>query len=248
MHDLPAPPAPHANFQPPFTHPPVPSSLAQFSSPQTSTSSTATLPPSSAQSLPQTMASVSANDLVTGQSSQPAPSQGAAAPPQPGAQAQSQGQAGAREKARVSTLLDINSTLLQEVVNLQSAGKAGGPPPAQSQDGNSSSMPDQSSQANKSPAQKPSPEYIECMRRLQANLAYLAAIADRTKKSGGATPSAPAIMTPPPKMPALNDLYAKLAELFPRSGTGAGGTPQPNLPAMQDNGNPSPSPGAEPMV
>ena len=28
----------------------------------------------------------------------------------------------------------------------------------------------------------PSPEYVECMRRLQANLSYLAAIADAKKK------------------------------------------------------------------
>lgn len=34
----------------------------------------------------------------------------------------------AREKARVSVLLEINSYLLQEVVSLQAQGRAGGPP------------------------------------------------------------------------------------------------------------------------
>jgi hypothetical protein len=244
MHDLPA--GPHANFSAPFAQPPAPTALGQFSSPQNSAgTSTSHLPRSSAHSLPQNMASVPANDLATGPpkpSHQPSSSQG-------GAQTPAQAQAAAREKARVSTLLEINSMLLQEVVNLQTAGKAGAPPAQQgAQDGSASSTPDQSSEGNKNPAQKPSPEYIECMRRLQANLAYLAAIADRTKKSGGMAPSSPAIMTPPPNIPSMNEVYGKLSGLFPRTGASAGGTPQPNPQAMQDNGNPSPSPGAESAV
>ena len=134
-----------------------------------------------------------------------------------------------QEKARVSTLLEINSLLLQEVVNLQNAGKAGTP----AQQGQEST--DQSD-ANKSPAQKPSPEYFECMRRLQANLGYLATIADRAKKSGGVPPPAPSITTPPPNMPALNGPYARLSELCPKGSQG--GTPQPN---SQGNGKSSPS-------
>ncbi|RJE26960.1 hypothetical protein PHISCL_00661 [Aspergillus sclerotialis] len=186
------------------------------------------------------MTSVSANNAAPAQqrpSHQPSASQGGT---QTGAQS-------AREKARVSILLDINSMLLQEVVNLQAAGKSGGPPPQQgSQDGNSSTDP--SSEAPKSPAQKPSPEYIECMRRLQANLAYLAAIADRAKKSGSVPPAAPAIMTPPPNMPSMNEIYSKLNDLFPRNTTSATGTPQPSPQGLQGNGKPSPSPGAESMV
>ncbi|KAJ5448600.1 hypothetical protein N7445_003421 [Penicillium cf. griseofulvum] len=149
------------------------------------------------------------------------------------AQAQAQAQFAAREKARVTALLDINSALLQEVVNLQAAGKAG---PASNPDTNSpaSEQPD-ASKLN----QKPSPEYIECMRRLQANLAYLATIADRAKKAGGVVPQMPAIMTPPPNLPAVNELYARLNELFSRSAKAS--TPQrPSPPSMQGNGGPSP--------
>ncbi|RMJ26945.1 hypothetical protein PHISP_02194 [Aspergillus sp. HF37] len=237
---------PHANFSAPFAQPPAPTAVGQFSSPQTSAAtSTSHPPPSAAHSLPQNMASVPANnDMPTGP---PRPSHQSSSS-QGGAQTPAQAQAAAREKARVSTLLEINSMLLQEVVNLQTAGKAGAPPAQQGSHDASSSTPDQSSEGNKNPAQKPSPEYIECMRRLQANLAYLAAIADRTKKSGGVAPSSPAIMTPPPNIPWMNEVYGKLSDLFLRTGAAAGGTPQPNPQAMQDNGNPSPSPGAESAV
>lgn len=104
----------------------------------------------------------------------------------------------AREKARVSVLLEINSYLLQEVVSLQAQGRAGGPPtslPQQSPTqelsaGSPASVTDPSNPLNNSPfdppkptgAKPPSQEYVECMRRLQANLAYLAAIADAKKK------------------------------------------------------------------
>lgn len=40
-------------------------------------------------------------------------------------------------------------------------------------------------------------EYVECMRRLQSNLAYLAAIADRSHKPSSQIPAHPAIMTAP---------------------------------------------------
>ena len=39
------------------------------------------------------------------------------------------------------------------------------------------------------------------MRRLQANLAYLAAIADKSHKPGAQAPTHPAILTPPPLVP-----------------------------------------------
>lgn len=155
-----------------------------------------------------------------------------------GPSAAAQAQAAAREKARISTLLDINSALLQEVVNLQAAGKAGGPPappgsqqnsPTQEQQAASpvsSADQNHANDASKPPAQKPSQEYIECMRRLQANLAYLATIADRAKKSSGVIPAAPAILTPPPNLPSLNEMYAKLNELFPGPHRGPPTTPQ----------------------
>ncbi|KMU90105.1 hypothetical protein CIHG_07915 [Coccidioides immitis H538.4] len=134
----------------------------------------------------------------------------------------------AREKARVTTLLDINSALLQEVVNLQSAGKTGGSnqpanPSTQEQSGAHSPADPAVAQSQNSgpqaakPGGKSTQEYVDCMRRLQANLAYLATIADRAKKSGVAAPLAPAIMTPPPSMPGLNAIYAQLNELFPEA-------------------------------
>lgn len=139
----------------------------------------------------------------------------------------------------MTTLLNINSALLEEVVNLQAAGKAAAVP---SQDANTSPTAEQATDPPKGTAQKPSQEYIECMRRLQANLAYLASIADRAKKSSGLGLTAPAIMTPPPNLPGVNELYSKLNELFPRAGKGASGTPQAKSPqTTQGNGQPSES-------
>ncbi|RPB20637.1 hypothetical protein L211DRAFT_743845, partial [Terfezia boudieri ATCC MYA-4762] len=54
-----------------------------------------------------------------------------------------------------------------------------------------------------------------CMRRLQANLAYLAAVADGSRKPGAPIPQSPAILVPPPDMPSLAAPYKKLQELFP---------------------------------
>ncbi|KAI9932629.1 hypothetical protein ASPWEDRAFT_166284 [Aspergillus wentii DTO 134E9] len=240
------PSGPHANFSaPPFAQPPVPTTMSQFLPPQgTSTSS---IPTTAAHAFPQNMASVSANNMLPAQQRpvqlQQPPQPQPQAQPQPNpAQAEPQGPAAAREKARVATLLDINSMLLEEVVNLRAAGKAGGPPVPQ--DGSPAADPE----AAKGPVQKPSPEYIECMRRLQANLAYLATIADRAKKSGGVPPPGPAIMTPPPNMSSMNEIYSKLNELFPRTAKSAAGTPQPSPQGMQGNGNPSPSPAAESVV
>jgi hypothetical protein len=212
--------------------------------------------PSAAQTFNQNMASVSANCMLPAQQQQQQQQQPQQQQQRPVQQPNQQqgpaaGQsqaAAARERARVSTLLDINSVLLQEVVNLQAAGKAGGPPNQQgSQDGNPSPTTDQATDGAKGPMQKPSLEYVECMRRLQANLAYLATIADRAKKSGGVAPAAPAIMTPPPNMPAVNELYNKLNELF-RTSKGAVGTPQPSPQGTPGNSKPSPSPAAETAV
>jgi hypothetical protein len=217
--------------------------MGQFVPPQGT--SGANMPSQVAQTFSQNMASISANNLLGTQPKPPSQMnspQTAALPAAPNqAQAQAQAQFAAREKARVAALLDINSALLQEVVNLQAAGKAG---PASNPDTNSpaSEQPD-ASKAN----QKPSPEYIECMRRLQANLAYLATIADRAKKAGGVVPQTPAIMTPPPNLPAVNELYARLNELFSRSAKAS--TPQrPSPPSMQGNGGPSPGAMSESII
>ncbi|KAI4196814.1 MAG: hypothetical protein LQ350_006327 [Teloschistes chrysophthalmus] len=96
--------------------------------------------------------------------------------------------------------------------------------------------------ANKTLASK---EYIEYMRRLQANLAYLASVADRHHKPGNAIPQYPAIMEapnlpappPPPTTHAagakegetgeredLREIYKRLRDLWPEY-KGKSGTP-----------------------
>jgi hypothetical protein len=59
------------------------------------------------------------------------------------------------------------------------------------------------------------------MRRLQANLSYLAAIADAKKKKEGTLPAGPAIMAPPPHLPDVMELYKKLNTLFPNASQSA---------------------------
>lgn len=164
-------------------------------------------------------------------------------PPQGQMQAPLSPRSASREKARVTVLLDINSALLAEVVNLQGAGKAGVPtsqpqqsPTTEGPSASPTSAIDPSTGLQSSPAdakpnplapsKPPSQDYIDCMRRLQANLAYLATIADRQKKPGSNPPSAPAIMTPPPNLTAVKDLYAKLNELFAGVGKATGMAPQ----------------------
>jgi hypothetical protein len=156
----------------------------------------------------------------------------------------------AQEKARVSVLLEINSYLLQEVVSLQAQGKAGGPPtslPQQSPTqetaaGSPASATDPSNPLNNSPidptksagAKPPSPEYIECMRRLQANLAYLTAIADAKKKAAGSIPATPAIMVPPHHLADVRELYKKLNSLFVGAGQLASNKVMP-VPTLQSH-------------
>ena len=55
-------------------------------------------------------------------------------------------------------------------------------------------------------------EYVEDMKRLQANLAYLAAVADRNKRPN--MPNGPALMSPPPHLKSMDELYKKLNALF----------------------------------
>ena len=144
-------------------------------------------------------------------------------------------QSAARERARVTVLLDINTHLLQEVVSLQTQGKAGTPStqtqqsPIKDLATSPTSATDPTNPLNQSPidsskpsgGKPPSPEYVECMRRLQANLSYLAAIADAKKKASGTLPSGPAIMVPPPNLPDVAELYKKLNALFPNASQSA---------------------------
>jgi len=135
-------------------------------------------------------------------------------------------QSASRERARVTVLLDINTALLQEVVSLQMQGKAGSIPSQGQQSPTSPTSAVESANAlNNSPtdplkqtgSKPPSQEYAECMRRLQANLSYLAAIADAKKKAAGALPPGPAILYPPPHLPQVQELYKKLNALFPEA-------------------------------
>lgn len=121
----------------------------------------------------------------------------------------------AREEERVSTLLEINSHLIREVTNLQAQGKAGSQPTPASPAADGTNIVSNSpiDAAKKGVA---SQEYADCMRRLQANLAYLAAIADASKKAGQ-RPVGPAIMIPPTHLVSVHPLYQKLKGLFPEA-------------------------------
>ncbi|KAJ6157926.1 hypothetical protein N7470_005518 [Penicillium chermesinum] len=239
-------PASMDNFSTPFPQTSAPANLNHFSQPNSAMNTPSTV----AQTFSQNMASISANNLLA---NQPRNQINSPKVPQPGtpnqnqntaqgqssgqtqapppaltpAQLQAQAQAVAREKVRVMTLLDINSTLLQEIANLQAGGKTGS---GSHTDG-----------ANGFQGSKPSQEYIDCMRRLQANLAYLASITDKQRRL-----PAPAILTPPPNVPTLNDTYKKLNELFPRPGQVPAKKFSPGL--GQGNGGPSPSPMPDPVA
>lgn len=129
-------------------------------------------------------------------------------------------QASAREEERVTTLLEINSHLLQEVMNLQAqgrAGPAGRQSPTSPNLGSDGANVESNSPNDSSRSQPPSQEYADCMRRLQANLAFLAAIADASRKATGTRPVGPAIMIPPPHLTSVHPLYQKLKALFPEA-------------------------------
>jgi len=118
-------------------------------------------------------------------------------PPSPGSPG-----SGTIEHQRAALLLDINLSLLQEVSALQAAGKGG------------ATSPQQAAQliAQGQPGDLAAPEYIDVLRRVQANIAYLAprASGDTSKMVKG-----PAHMTPPAHMPQLQAKYDRLRELFP---------------------------------
>jgi hypothetical protein len=74
------------------------------------------------------------------------------------------------------------------------------------------------------------------MRRLQANLSYLATTAERAHKPTHAIPPGPAIMSVPATPPALTELYTKLQGLFPGwKGQQLKASPGPQRPNMQQN-------------
>ncbi|KAI2006312.1 hypothetical protein LOY86_003396 [Ophidiomyces ophidiicola] len=245
----------HPGFsQPPFSHPGMPAAGPQLA--HNNNNNTAAFAQSMPMPMPMPMASAAmprpafttparppplpgqpAVHTPTAPQFQPSPSPHS---PHPPAQAAHAAAAAAREKARVTVLLDINSALLQEVVHLQATGKAG---VANQPTTTTTNNPSPDPSAAK-PTTKASPAYVDCMRRLQANLAYLATIADRAKKAGAHAPAAPAIMTPPPSMPALQPAYAQLNDLFPAAAAAAAKGPLPPRPAAPQ---PMP-PHAQPFV
>ncbi|KXL49273.1 hypothetical protein M433DRAFT_141629 [Acidomyces richmondensis BFW] len=136
---------------------------------------------------------------------------------------------GSIEQQRAALLLDINISLLQEVNALQAAGKGG------------ATSPQQAAQliAQGQSGDLAAPEYVDVLRRVQANIAYLAprASGDVSKMVKG-----PAHMTPPAHMPQLQPKYDRLRELFPgwlgydlrqqqqlqQQGSQSGASPRPN--------------------
>ncbi|TAQ90021.1 hypothetical protein B7494_g1657 [Chlorociboria aeruginascens] len=100
----------------------------------------------------------------------------------------------AREKERVSLLLEINGQLLLECMRCQTAQAEAKKEEASNAEGSNAGE----NEKEKEEREKDKKDYVECMRRLQANLAYLAAIADRSHKPQNQIPSHPAIMNAPP--------------------------------------------------
>ncbi|EMC95748.1 hypothetical protein BAUCODRAFT_49756, partial [Baudoinia panamericana UAMH 10762] len=107
-----------------------------------------------------------------------------------------------REQQRITLLLELNLEMLQEVNRLQADGKGGAINPQQ--------------QAQLKAADQPSgmasDEYIQVLRRVQANLAYLM---PKAQGDASKTPKGPAYMSPPPHMPQLQPRYDQLKDLFP---------------------------------
>lgn len=98
-------------------------------------------------------------------------------------------------------LLDINMELLQEVHNLQAQGKGGAISAQQL-----AQMKGEGKQAEMA-----SDDYVQVLRRVQANLAYLM---PKAQNDSSKVPQGPAHMTPPPHMPHLQPKYDQLSELF----------------------------------
>ncbi|RMZ72017.1 glutamine repeat -1 [Pyrenophora seminiperda CCB06] len=146
----------------------------------------------------------------------------------------------ARAQDRVATLLEINSILIREVCDLQVQGKAGPVGSAASE---------AKPEAEKA---QPSKEYVDYMRRLQANLAYLAQNAEKVPKPGQQVQPGPAIMALPSAPAELVKLYTKLQDLFPgwKGGQTGGGqmkqSPGPQRSSSSLNMSQPPSAGLQP--
>ncbi|OBT84268.1 hypothetical protein VE02_06965 [Pseudogymnoascus sp. 03VT05] len=116
-----------------------------------------------------------------------------------------------REKDRVSLLLDINRVLLMEVMRLQAVqaeakAKVESDDKKDEKDDGAEGAKDKEKKDEKA-KEKPKidpatgKEFVECMRRIQYNLAYLAAIADRSHKPSSQIPPHPAVISAPSLTP-----------------------------------------------
>merc|ERR1711977_736487 len=94
-------------------------------------------------------------------------------------------------------LLEINKELLLEVMKIQAA-QAAQVEAKKEESGLAATSPEGGDKEKTEKSKPTSRDYFECMRRLQANLAYLAAIADRSHKPDSQIPRHPATMTAPP--------------------------------------------------
>ncbi|KFY99865.1 hypothetical protein V498_00468 [Pseudogymnoascus sp. VKM F-4517 (FW-2822)] len=116
-----------------------------------------------------------------------------------------------REKDRVSLLLDINRVLLMEVMRLQAVqaeakAKVESDDKKDEKEDGAEGAKDKEKKDEKA-KEKPKidpvtgKEFVECMRRIQYNLAYLAAIADRSHKPSSQIPPHPAVISAPSLTP-----------------------------------------------
>ncbi|KAK3687349.1 hypothetical protein B0T22DRAFT_126364 [Podospora appendiculata] len=162
----------------------IPSQQVQYApqphgTPQSQTPTSAQ-PPTASVATPQTPTFPS-----TGQSVQTNGSSGVSTPQSPGTES--------REKERFALLLDINQELLYETImicNSRAELKKEQAAAAESREPSNSHIDfaEEERLANM--------DYAQCMRRLQANLAYMAALADR--KATVQVPAYPAYLTSPP--------------------------------------------------
>jgi hypothetical protein len=139
----------------------------------------------------------------------PAMNPNASTPSTPQTPAGAQNQPSGPEQQRIALLLSINTQLLQESQKLQSEGKGGATNAQQATQ----------MQAAGQPAALASPEYIDVLRHIQANLAYLMPSAQGGDKSK--VPKGPQFMAPPqhmqsgPQYEELRTQYEELKRLFP---------------------------------
>ncbi|RDW91895.1 hypothetical protein BP5796_01289 [Coleophoma crateriformis] len=165
-----------------------------------------------------------------------------------------------REKERVTLLLEINTELVKVLMQLQGRQKeitAHASSPDTATAGEKEAIDKEKVEKEKASLLR---EYTEYLRRLQCNLAYLAAIADRSHKPLSQIPPHPAIISCPPPLksspnsPAkpegnvdnsdskedldsiIKDQYERLQALFP-------GVDPKREPPLQTAKKPQPPPG-----